>query len=485
MPKPAKKPNPPDTGRLARYGASVAAMLAVFILFGGILFLGLKSDDMSLTDWLPAWLRRDVQAQQRVEPDFSAFISTVQKPAQMTRPMANSGSGTTYYVSPQGSDNQNGRTPQTAWRKIQHALNQVRPGDTILVRSGIYREVLEIERGGTVNAPVTLARYPNEKPILDGTGLTSRVAVSLGSAKAFIFDGFIVRNYALDGFGFAVWGDGDDITVRNCEFYRVGTPVKIGANGGAEIRSRITLENIQAHDYPMAGFDLGPGPVEDVLIRNVRLDGVTEGNNTGSDAIAVERGKRIYIEDVTVTGHQGDGIDMKAESVTLRRATVEGHARNGIKIWKGNSLVDSCRVSGSRTGLTAMVLQGTGQFLVKDTVVINGGGENGEMYGHSIEFGPFEAQDQTAPTLITLYGNTFHTEGNKGVLIRLSDNVQILPDSDYNTYFTPRTETIFYGARNAAGAKMELVTPKELNNGAWARFIGSEKHSRFAANIPK
>lgn len=460
-------------------------MLGVVVLFGGILFFALKSDDMSLTDWLPAWFSRDAQAQQRSEPDFSAFIATVQKPAQMSRPMANSSSGTTYYVSPQGSDNANGRTPNTAWRKIQYALNQARAGDTILVRSGIYREVLEIQHGGATNAPVTLARYPNEKPILDGTGLTSRVAISLGAVKGFIFDGFIVRNYALDGFGFAVWGDSDDITVRNCEFYRVGTPVKIAADGSPAIRSRITLENIQARDYPMAGFDLGPGPVEDVLIRNVRLDGVTEGNNTGSDAIAVERGKRIYIENVHVTGHQGDGIDMKAESVTVRRATVEGHARNGIKIWKGNSLIDSCRVSGSRTGLTALVVQGTGQFLVKNTVIINGGGESGEMYGHSIEFGPFEAKDQTAPTLITLYGNTFHTEGNKGVLIRLSDNVQILPDSDYNTYFTPRTETIFYGARNAAGAKMELVTPKDLSNGTWSRFIGSEKHSRFDAALPK
>jgi hypothetical protein len=397
--------------------------------------------------------------------------------------------GNTFYVSRASGRDSNNGSLDAPWRTIMHALERARAGDTILVRAGVYNENITFPRSGARDAPITLAGYPNERPVLDGTGLSSRDCFSVTTQSYLTIDGFIVRNYkvgGIAGFGFVQWDDAavSGLTLRNLEMYNIGLPVKFAASSGSSLHSNITIENLSAHDYPAGGIDLGPGPVANVTIRNVRLEGVTSGNDTGSDGIAIENGSHILIEDTFVHGHQGDGVDCKADDVTLRRVEVRDHARNGFKIWKGNSLIENCWVSGSRTGLGALMLPGAGTYVVRNSVFLGSAGASGEMKSYTVELGGYGAAANAPPTLVTLVGNTFHTEVNPGILIYLSDNARLLPDSDYNTYFTPRQDTIFAGARNASGAAMESVTPASINGGAWSRFIRGEQHSKFNPRIP-
>src|ERR1700687_5344438 len=46
-------------------------------------------------------------------------------------------SATTFYVSPQGNDAHAG-TSQQPWATLQHAVDTIAPGDTILVETGTY-----------------------------------------------------------------------------------------------------------------------------------------------------------------------------------------------------------------------------------------------------------------------------------------------------------------------------------------------------------
>ena len=71
-------------------------------------------------------------------------------------------SAATYYVAPNGNDTFNGSS-LNPWATLQHAVETIAPGDTILVRSGTYAGC-RIRNSGTVSAPKTLARDDRVSP---------------------------------------------------------------------------------------------------------------------------------------------------------------------------------------------------------------------------------------------------------------------------------------------------------------------------------
>ena len=55
------------------------------------------------------------------------------------------------------------------WKTISHAMSaksDVAPGDTVFVRSGIYRESVHIQKNGLPSNPIVLTRYTEENPIV-------------------------------------------------------------------------------------------------------------------------------------------------------------------------------------------------------------------------------------------------------------------------------------------------------------------------------
>ena len=104
-----------------------------------------------------------VTAISQADPTKSATATvTVQAPSR---------SGLTYYVSTSGNDN-NAGTQAAPWRTIQHAANAVQAGDTVLVMSGTYNEVVTMKASGNASAGyITFKNYPGQSPIVDGTGL--------------------------------------------------------------------------------------------------------------------------------------------------------------------------------------------------------------------------------------------------------------------------------------------------------------------------
>ena len=76
---------------------------------------------------------------------------------------------TTYYVSPAGSDGASG-TVVAPFRTLARAITALHPGDTLVVRNGIYRESVKnpsITRG-TADRRITVVAAPQEQPLLQG-----------------------------------------------------------------------------------------------------------------------------------------------------------------------------------------------------------------------------------------------------------------------------------------------------------------------------
>jgi len=77
------------------------------------------------------------------------------------------GAPVVFHVSPKGSDSNPG-TKKKPFATIQAGVNQLHPGDTLLIHAGTYRETITFPRSGTATAPITVKAYPGEKPVVSG-----------------------------------------------------------------------------------------------------------------------------------------------------------------------------------------------------------------------------------------------------------------------------------------------------------------------------
>jgi len=66
----------------------------------------------------------------------------------------------------QGAD-QNDGTQTAPWKTINHAVRQLKPGDTLCLRGGTYFESVTIAAVGTAEKPISIRAFPGELAILD------------------------------------------------------------------------------------------------------------------------------------------------------------------------------------------------------------------------------------------------------------------------------------------------------------------------------
>ncbi|MEO7573297.1 MAG: DUF5123 domain-containing protein [Acidimicrobiales bacterium] len=74
-------------------------------------------------------------------------------------------------VSPSGDDDDPG-TSEAPFATLQHALEQLRPGDSLIVEDGTYREQIrlpgDVLRPGTHDAPIEVSASPGARPVIEG-----------------------------------------------------------------------------------------------------------------------------------------------------------------------------------------------------------------------------------------------------------------------------------------------------------------------------
>jgi hypothetical protein len=90
----------------------------------------------------------------------------------------------TFYVEAgRGSDENRGTLETMPLATIQAAANRAGPGDTILIKNGVYREVsneavVHIRRSGSPGAPITFKAFPGHTPILMATRSWNHVLIT-------------------------------------------------------------------------------------------------------------------------------------------------------------------------------------------------------------------------------------------------------------------------------------------------------------------
>lgn len=89
-------------------------------------------------------------------------------PSSLLRSKSGSAMKADYYVAPDGDDKHPG-TQNAPFATVQHAMDQAKPGNTIALCEGVYRQSVTLKgTSGAEGAPITLKAYGKGKPVISG-----------------------------------------------------------------------------------------------------------------------------------------------------------------------------------------------------------------------------------------------------------------------------------------------------------------------------
>ena len=118
--------------------------------------------------------------------------------------------GDTRHVRTNGDNAQGQGTEAKPWKTIAHALLKARPGDTVQVGAGTFRERLEIRKAGNVLRPVTVKGTKSAKgeyqTILDGSTEVPNQWEDQGGG---VYRTQLAQTKAMTAQGYAIWRCGD------------------------------------------------------------------------------------------------------------------------------------------------------------------------------------------------------------------------------------------------------------------------------------
>lgn len=291
---------------------------------------------------------------------------------------------TVYYVSPTGSDSQTG-TIERPFASLQYAHDLAKPGDTIYLRGGVYAltEGIQLTRDGTSGAPITIANYPGETPILDGSRMTSTDYYGSAGAGGWVLDGSSLS-----------WN------------HIVGLEIRGGPMGGFVLRDEShnnVIEQLDVHDngrltyWEGKGISLFGASSNNLFLNNDSHDNRDlSGDNADGFQVStsgtgnVLRGNRAW-------GNADDGFDFFNVQNGTRNAPVRiegnwafdnGYDANGNPSGDGNGF----KLGGIRQG--------------------SGGSSGGHIVSDNVAWGNLSSGfDENTGTGITLRGNTAYDNG--------------------------------------------------------------------------
>ncbi len=228
-----------------------------------------------------------------------------------------SSGGKTYYVSPNGSDDNPG-TKKQPWKTVNYSVQEdsaVKAGDTILVQPGTYTELITLDKSGNeklghitlkADGDVTL-RDPDPKK----GGFREGVIQSANQGH-WIIDGFRIENTSWAGISLR---DANNMIVQNNHTFETGAsgiivlPESYYKGGEAEVTSKDikVLDNkVERANWRWTGRGDDNGTQEALTIWGV--DGfevanniVKEGKREGIDAKVGSRNGSIHNNTVTKT----------------------------------------------------------------------------------------------------------------------------------------------------------------------------------------
>ena len=414
--------------------------------------------------------------------------------------------GLSFYVSTTGKDTNPG-TLASPWKTIQHAANEAIAGDTVLVRSGLYHESVNLPHSGSaVAGSIVFQSYPGELASVDGFGVAccgdqiQGLFNITGNESYLILEGFEIEKYTSNNVnnepaGIYVSGSGSYLQFLNNTVH--GITETAGPNGNAHgigIYGTLTtpLSNIALRGNNVYGMVTGNSETitldGNVVGFTVIGNAVHNNNNIGIDATgfyhtgpsghdqarngAIE-GNTVYgitsLHNPAYNGYGADGIycdgctdvliernlvydcDLNIEAASENR----GHDTSYVTI--DNNVVYGGNVAGISIGGYDSTVGGSDHItVVNNTLFDNNTTGNG---------GDFQIQYHAASNV---FENNIVYAGTQGLMVYgLVDSTPSPVTLDYNIYYTAASPQWWYQGK------------EETTFANYQKATGQEKHSHF------
>lgn len=334
--------------------AWVRVILALSLLVGGTFFI-LRDKKTDSSPSTPSQKESDVK-----EPENPL----AKEPAPSEPETAALSSATTvYYVSPLGSDTNDGRAVNTPFQTIQKAIDLAQPGETIELALGTYRESFVSKRDGKSDKRITIHGSPQAiiEGSSDGEGRIIEIHHDYLTLDGFTVDGLSGDPKKAKGY-------------RDKLLYLQGTKSKAGVKGvrlthltienagGECVRLRYyaeeneiaynTIKNCGRFDFLLEGDgkngegiyigtapeqrDDGKNPTKDIDISRANWIHNNTIDTEGNECVDIKEGAtENIVENNTCTGQkdpESGGMDSRGNKNVFRHNDIFGNKGAGIRL---------------------------------------------------------------------------------------------------------------------------------------------------------
>ena len=218
----------------------------------------------------------------------------------------------TYYVSNTGADTNTGSLA-SPWKTLVYAATKLAPGDTLMIRAGIYKERVTFAKSGTSSQPIKIMSYTGETAVVDGNyeippAAYSALLVFSGSYQQ--VDGLEVRN----SFGQGIEISGANITLSHIVSHdNLDHGIIAWQSSDAIVQDSTIYNNAKSledgiHHFGRTNYSTGlsaaVGADKTILRRNKIYNNWGEGlstfnatNTIMEDNIVYDNSKNVYLSD--------------------------------------------------------------------------------------------------------------------------------------------------------------------------------------------
>jgi hypothetical protein len=222
--------------------------------------------------------------------------------------LASASQAATFYVSTQGSDNNPG-SQASPWATLQHAVDSIVPGDTILVTSGTYVGC-RIGIPGGPSSPKTLQAAPNAAVLINAPGPANRHNSIIE-----------VENFSTTMTDWVIAG----FEIENSPKYAIDV----------RVTDRITVRGNHVHDSALTGIFTAFS--NDILIENNETDhnhehGIYQSNSSTHPTIRSNNSHDNASAGIHMNGDNSQTPPDGKKTGLVQFATVEGNTiwNNGL-----------------------------------------------------------------------------------------------------------------------------------------------------------
>jgi parallel beta-helix repeat protein len=394
---------------------------------------------------------------------------------------------TDYFVANAGSDSNNGRSQQAAWRtigKVNSSMGSFNPGDHIYFKGGdTFSDAnLFITCQGTSGNPITFGSYGTGRP-----KFSSR-AVQCGNGNGYItVDNLEISNPGGDGISFYKSNGWQyDVKITNCYVRNAGNVgIIIMSIDGYLIENCTVLNSYNGNIYAYGS---------NYPIRNGVIRGCTSYDAIQNDGICVHEGDRLepcgpnhLIVNCTVHGNAEEGYDISdGSNVTIRNCVAYGDAYAGFILEGQNAVtIDGCIARDGHHGIHI----GGSNVTIKNSLIYDN------------DYSQILIEPYTVVSGISIYNNTLvhPASGNSGAIIQawgnfsnlnIKNNIIMTKNATYPTRligfgsgYSPSSANIkmdyncYYHPGGSSGRF--VVGSSTYSFSSWQSAYNHESHSMF------